>query len=430
MLKKQNIDIYKKSYMKNKYNKVMHRMLNKVSLTDLIQDADTCLDQEFSINIKTHGVLDQQSSGRCWSFAGLNILREKIIKKCNLDNFELSGSYVAYYDKLEKFNFLLESLILYKHDKKGLYDRDVSFLTGTGLTDGGNFTHFANLVYKYGVVPKSVFPESFASSNTYEINQILSRLLRKFYLDLENNNINEDILKEQYMENAYTIITGVYGMPLESFNFEYTDKHGKYHIDKNITPKEFYDKYIGVNLLEDYVVISSYNDEKVKYNEIYQLGWTSRISGNDDNIVLNLPMMDFQNLIIKQLKSGEVVYIFCSTTSKRIDGVWVDIMERYGEIFDVDLKLDHNSILKTNGTTNGHCMLITGVNIIDGKISRYKIENSWGIKSGKNGYNVATSNWVNNYVHKIVINKRMLTEKQLKILDNDAIKIDKWDIKC
>lgn len=429
MLKKENINTYRKKYEKDKYNKIRQRMLNKVQLVDLIQDIDTELNQEFSIDIKTHNITDQQASGRCWTFAGLNILREKIIEKCGLDNFELSGSYIAYYDKLERFNILLERLISYKNDKKGLYDRYVSSLLENGMTDGGYFTQFANLIYKYGIVPKNIFPETFASSNTYEINQILSRLLRKFYLDLEENIKNEKTLKNEYLEKAYTIITNVYGVTPEKFNFEYTDKSGEYHIDKNITPKEFYDKYIGIDLLNDYIEVTSYSDEKIKFNELYQEEKSSRISGEDDNITLNLPANDFQNLIIKQLKTNEPVYFYCSTTSKRIDGIWIDIMERYGEIFDIDLKLDNNSILKTNGITNCHCMLITGVNIIEDEINKYKIENSWGSKYGNKGYYVATNDWISNYVHRIVINKKLLTTKQHEILMKNIIKLDKWDVK-
>lgn len=430
MLKKEDINIYKKNYINDKSNKIRQRMLNKVPLVDLIQDVDTELNEEFNINIKTHSITDQQSSGRCWLFAGLNILREKIIKKCELNNFELSGSYIAYYDKLERFNILLERLILYKNDKKGLYDRYVSSLLENGMTDGGYFTQFANLIYKYGIVPKNIFPETFTSSNTYEINQILSRLLRKFYLDLEKNITNVKNLKDQCLEQAYTIITNVYGVVPEKFNFEYTDKNGKYHIDKNITPKEFYNKYIDIDLLNDYIEITSYCDEKIKFNELYQQNESSRISGKKDNITLNLPADDFQSLIIKQLKSNEPVYFYCSTTSKRIDGIWIDIMERYGEIFGIDLKLDNNSILKTNGITNCHCMLITGANIVDNEITRFKIENSWGSKYGNQGYYVATSDWVTNYVHRIVINKKLLTINQQEILiKNNVIKLEKWDVK-
>lgn len=166
MLNLENINKFRKNYEKDNINKIRHRMLNKVPLVDLIQDVDTKLTDEFSINIKTHNVTDQKASGRCWSFAGLNILREKVIEKCNLDNFELSGGYIAFYDKLERFNILLERLITYKKDNKNLYDRYVSSLLENGMTDGGYFTQFTNLVDKYGVVPEYIFPETFSSSNT------------------------------------------------------------------------------------------------------------------------------------------------------------------------------------------------------------------------------------------------------------------------
>lgn len=430
MIQKNDINNFRTKYENNKNNKIRHRMLNKVKLVDLIQDNDTNLNQSFSINIKTHNVTDQEHSGRCWSFAGLNILREKVIEKCGLENFELSGSYIAFYDKLERFNILLERLISYKKEGKDLYDRYVSSLLKDGMFDGGFFTGFSNLINKYGVVPKDNFPESFSSSNTYEINQILSRLLRKFYLDLENCTCDEEQLKNKYLENVYFVIADFYGVPPEKFNFEYTDKDGNYHIDKELTPKEFYDKYIGIDLKRDYVEIISYQDKEFKYNNIYEIEETSIISGKEDNLFLNIPPDEFRNLIIKQLKNEELVYFYCSTTSKRIEGVWTDLLKRYGDVFDIDLYLDRNSILKTNGITDCHCMLITGVNIVDDKADRWKIENSWGNKYGNNGYYVATDDWIDTYVHRIVINKRFLEKKHLEILEQDKIKMEKWKAKC
>ena len=167
MLKREELYEYRVKYENNKTNKIKQRMLNKVQLVDLLQDVDTELNQEFSINIKTHSITDQKSSGRCWLFAGLNILREKVIENCELDNFELSGSYIAFYDKLERFNILLERLIEYKDSGKSLYDRYVSNLLETGMSDGGYFNQFADLIHKYGIVPKNVFPETFSSSNIY-----------------------------------------------------------------------------------------------------------------------------------------------------------------------------------------------------------------------------------------------------------------------
>lgn len=430
MIQKNDINNFKTKYENDKTNKIRHRMLNKVKLVDLIQDNDTNLKQSFSINIKTHNVTDQEHSGRCWSFAGLNILREKVIEKCDLENFELSGSYIAFYDKLERFNTLMERLISYKKEGKNLYDRYVSSLLKDGMFDGGFFTSLSNLISKYGVVPKDNFPESFSSSNTYEINQILSRLLRKFYLELENCECDEDQLKNKYLENTYFVIADFYGIPPEKFNFEYTDKNGDYHIDKELTPKEFYNKYIGIDLKSDYVEIVSYQDEEFKYNNIYEIEETSKISGKEDNLFLDIPPEEFRSLIIKQLENKEPVYFYCSTSAKRIEGVWTDLLKRYGDVFDIDLYLDRNSILKTNGLTDCHCMLITGVNIIDDKIDRWKIENSWGSKYGNQGYYVATDDWVDTYVHRIVINKRFLEKKHLDILKQEKIKMEKWKAKC
>lgn len=430
MIQKNDINNFKTKYENDKTNKIRHRMLNKVKLVDLIQDNDTNLKQSFSINIKTHNVTDQEHSGRCWSFAGLNILREKVIEKCDLENFELSGSYIAFYDKLERFNMLMERLISYKKEGKNLYDRYVSSLLKDGMFDGGFFTSLSNLISKYGVVPKDNFPESFSSSNTYEINQILSRLLRKFYLELENCDCDEDQLKNKYLENTYFVIADFYGIPPEKFNFEYTDKNGDYHIDKELTPKEFYDKYIGIDLKSDYVEIVSYQDEEFKYNNIYEIEETSKISGKEDNLFLDISPEEFRRLIIKQLENKEPVYFYCSTSAKRIEGVWTDLLKRYGDVFDIDLYLDRNSILKTNGLTDCHCMLITGANIIDGKIDRWKIENSWGSKYGNQGYYVATDDWVDTYVHRIVINKRFLEKKHLDILKQKKIKMEKWKAKC
>ena len=351
MLELDKIKKYEKEYRAKKENKVRERMVRNVALVDLIHDLDTDTnDNNFSITMKTHGVVDQKHSGRCWTFAGLNILREKVIEKCNLDNFELSGSYLAFYDKLERVNVLLERLIKYKNEKKDLYDRYVSDLLKKGLQDSGYFNQFAQLVKKYGIVPYNNFPETFTSSHTYEINQILSRLIRKFYLELQTTNDTKK-LKDTYMKKVYEIVASLYGVPPEKFDFSYTDKNNKYCIDKNLTPLDFYEKYIGIDLEREYVEIGSYTDDLFQYNHRYQIEESSKISGGKDEVLLNLPEEEFNNLILKQIKGKEPVYFFCSTTSKRIEGTWIDTIERYGDIFGVDLVFNRNEVSKTNAIT-------------------------------------------------------------------------------
>ena len=429
MLKIEDLQELSEFYKEDKSSVVLNRFLNKVPLIDLITDSDTQFDSQFNINIKTHGISDQKQSGRCWTFASLNILREEVIKKCNLDNFELSGSYIAFYDKVERFNKKLENIVNYKNEGKDLYDRYISELLKEGITDEGWFTQFAYLINKYGVVPKDVFPETYQSSNTYEINQILSRLLRKFYLEIEYENKNINEVKQKYFKYAYKIISSVYGIPSQKFNFEYTDKDGKYNIDRNLTPKQFYDKYIGIDLLNDYVEIGSYVDEKYKYNNVYEFEDTSQMSEAEDLKVLVIKNAELKDLILKQLKDGEPVSFYCSTTQKRVDGIWIDTMDRYSDIFDIDLRLENNDILKTNGRTGEHCMIFIGVKTIDDKPVKWKIENSWGDKFGNKGYYIADDDWVDKYVYIAIINKKYLNENQKECLNKKIIKVKKWDAK-
>ena len=428
MLDNKKIKELREEYNKNDKNKIKHRIFNKVPLVDLVTDNDTNINMNFSLEIKTHKITDQNNSGRCWAFAGLNILREKIIEKCNLDNFTLSGSYIAFYDKLERFNCLMERLIQYKNDGKDLYDRYVDKLLQNGIADGGFYIQFANLVKKYGIVPSDVYPESFQSNNTYEINLILSRLLKKFYIDLENSD-NVDKLKDNYLSKVYNLLSDLYGNIPSKFNFEYTDKDGKYHIEKDLTPISFYNKYIDIDLVDDFVKISSYEDDKYKLNNLYKFEESNRISGTEPNVVLNLGMDRIKELILKQLENKEYVYIYSCTTSKRTDGVWNDILEKYSELFDMDLVLNHNDILKTNSLTGTHCMIITGVNIVDGKPNRWKLENIWGEKCGKNGYYVATNEYMSRYVYRAIINKKYLNKEELELLEKEPIMISKWDTK-
>lgn len=428
MLDKKCLDKCKKDFINDKANIVRKRTLNKVAMIDLVTDADTVKETNFNINIKTHGVTDQQKSGRCWAFSVANVLREEVMKKCNLEEFELSLSYIAFYEKIEKYNLLLERLIQSKKDNKDLYDREVSNYLLEGVCDGGYFTWFANIVDKYGIVPKSVYPETYSSTNTVEMNDILSRLVRKFYLELEKSD-NYDELKEKYIELGYKVVTSLYGVPVDKFDFEYTDKDDNYHIDRDITPKEFYKKYIGFDLLNDFVEIETYNDEKYKYNNLYQIEDNTNISGYEPVVFMNLSPKEIKDLTIKQLKSDELVVFYSYVPDKSISGIWTDVMGRYGDIFDIDLSLDINSITRTNSKKWGHAMVISGVKTIDDKPIKWKIENSWGERNDNKGDYIADDDWFDRYVFGIIVNKKHLSADQKKILDKKPVVVSKWDFK-
>ena len=424
MINKETLRRLKNNYLSDEKNEIRIRLLNKTALVDLVTDYKDNIHIPFNIEIKTHNVVDQKLTGRCWSYAGLNILREKVIKNCNLEDFELSGSYIAFYDKLERFYCLMNKLVSYD---RNVYNDYVQDILKTGINDGSNFSEFKELVNKYGVVPKNIFSNSYNSNDTNELNDILSRLLRKFYLELEDSN-DIDLLIETYLNYCYKILCSVYGIPVDKFDFEYIDINGKYYLDREITPKDFYDKYIGINLKNDYIEIYSYRDKKYKHNRVYYLEDGSLINGCKSSKILNLDYKRIEELIIKQLKSREPVYFSSSTTTKYENGLWLDLMSRYSNLFDVDLNMNNNDIYKTYGTIGEHSMVITGVNTKN-KIKKWKVENSWGDKEGINGYFVMEDKFLRNYLISVVINKKYLNQKELDILKKEPIEVSKWDYK-
>lgn len=421
MINKKILNNLKKNYLKDENNVLRNRVLNKSALIDLVTDNKDTLDVCFNIEVNTHKVTNQKLTGRCWSFAGLNILREDIINKCNLDYFELSENYIAFYDKLERFNLFLDRLEKYKNEGRNIYDRYVQDILKNGFDDGSNFFEFKSLVKKYGIVPKNVYSDSFNSNDTSELNDLLSILIRKYYLDSND--------KEKYLENAYQLLCNIYGIPPEKFNFEYIDKDGNYNNIPSITPIDFYKTYTSTRFDEDYIEIYSFSDNKYSYNNTYSLEDNSLISGINKDKVLNLKYERVEELIIKQLMNNELVYFSSSTTTKYENGIWLDLAKRYSLLFNIDFNMKRNDVIKTYGTSNEHSMVITGVNIINDKINNWKIENSWGSKEGLSGYFIAEPEFVKKYLISVVINKKYLNKEELELLNNEPIIVSKWDYK-
>ncbi len=428
MLDVKKIEKFQKEYIANN-NEVKRRIFHTVKLVDLVQDASTGDNNVFSNEFKTHGITDQQITGYCWMFAGFNILREEVIKNLELSNFEFSISYLAYYDKLERFNTLLDRLIELHNEGKDAYDRNMVYYLDIAVGDGSFAFNFAELIKKYGVVPKTVFPDSFATTNTNEARAILSRLARKFYLELEKNPKDVDKLKDKYIDYALKIVTDLFGIPPKQFNYEYVDKNNKYHIIKDLTPVSFYKDYVKVDLVKDYVEIASYQDERFEYNNVYEGIRSARVIGTPDIRMLNLSPEDFKAAIDRQLIGGELVYNSSIVTPTVYTGKFVDIFKKYGELLDIDLTLSRNEILKTVEIPSCHAMVITGYNMVDDEITKYKIENSYGSKKGNNGYYTASPEWVNTYLFKAFINKKYLTKEQKEMLKKPVIRYNDLDFK-
>ena len=414
--------------------KVARRALLKNSISSVTQVNEEVENtrNRFSIDIETLPVTNQKKSGRCWIFAGCNVLREKIAKKYNLDNFELSQNYVAFYDKFEKCNYLMESIITLKDNKEE--ERTLDTLLQNGIEDGGQWDLFVNIVNKYGVVPKDSFPETYQSSNTKEIDAILNRYIRKFAATIKNmpkdSGINDDIeaLKTFMMGKIYIVLCSSFGIPPKTINFEYVDKDKKYNCIKNITPQDFLKEYVEVDL-NNYVSIINSPTEDKPFNDTFTVKYLGNVLEGNKVKYLNLPIERLKELVISQLKDNEPVWFGsdCSKNSEREEGVWDDNSFDYDTLFQIDTKMDKGAMLDTRESAMNHAMVITGVNLDENIPTKWKIENSWGDDIANKGYYVCSDTWFNKYVYQAVIDKKYLNENELNDLEKEPKKLEIWD---
>ena len=380
----------------------------------------------FSINLKTLPVTDQKSSGRCWIFAGCNVIREAIAKKYNLEEFEISQNYVAFYDKLEKCNYLLESIISLKDREKD--DRILDYLLSTGIQDGGQWDLFVNIVNKYGVVPKNAFPETYQSSNTYGIDNLLNKYIRKFAYEIRNEEMDIQSRKEKCIKEIYSILCSCFGIPPKTFSFEYVDKDKNYHIVKDLTPMKFYQEIVEMDLNNYVSIINSPTSDK-PFNNVYTVEYLGNVAEGNEVLYLNLPIERLKELAVNQLKDGESVWFGsdCGKDADGTDGVWDDSTFDIDTLFQIDSSMSKGAMLDTRESAMNHAMVITGVNLEDENPTKWRIENSWGEKYGHKGYYVATDSWFSKYVYQIVINKKYLSEEEKNVLNNERIRLKPWD---
>lgn len=424
------IEKFRKGYEEDLSAKVYTAALAKSELLDvtfLPQEAAKLYDA-FSIDLHTSGVMWQKQSGRCWLFAAMNIFREVVAQKCNVERMELSNNYIAFWDKFEKINYYLEAAM--ECTDLAPSDRTMNWIA-RGFHDGGQWDMLVGLVKKYGVVPESVMPENAQSCSTRSFIMLLNTQLRKDMIELQNL-VKEGkcakARKEEMLERYFKALCINYGEPPKTFDFVYVDREKNYHADYEMTPVAFYEKYVGINL-EDYVSVINAPTKDKPYNCSYTVKYLGNIVGNKVRY-LNLSMEELKELAICQLKAGEPVWFGsdCGKYGSRPTGVWDQDSYTYENMFGFDLKMSKAERLDYCDSAMNHAMLLTGVNLDpEGKPDRWKIENSWGPEVGRKGYYVASDKWFDEFTYQIVIHKKYLSEQQIQAFEKEPIELEPWD---
>lgn len=403
---------------------------NDVNVISRVFEAEAANPFVFNVENKTMTATNQMATGRCWLFSSMNVLREVIAKKYNIPEFELSQNYIAFYDKLEKSNWFMECTL--KEIDNPLDSENMRFLMQMPVGDGGQWNMVQSLVKKYGVCPKSAMPETYQSSHTRSMNGILNKRLRRFVIDSRKAHAEgKDVepIRKETLKEIYGFLASCFGLPPKEFTFEYYDKDEKAHAVYHLTPKQFYDEYVGVNI-DDYINCINGPTADKPYHKTFTVKYLGNVVDGNQVSLLNLPMDELKNAIISQLKDGEVVWFGCDCgpDGDRDSGLWDDQQFDYEGTFDLTLAMTKAEMLEYSQSAMNHAMVITAVNLDEtGKPNRWKIENSWGDKPAHKGYFIASDTWFDKYVYVAAIHRRYLCEKALAALKEEPVVLQPWD---
>lgn len=390
-------------------------------------------DHVFSIDLTKDKVANQKASGRCWMFAALNTFRHKLISDLNLDNFELSQAHTFFWDKYEKSNWFLEQVIATADQELG--SRKVKFLLDVPQQDGGQWDMVVALFEKYGVVPKSAYPESVSSSNSRELNQYLNKLLRQDAQILREAvaaGVGAEGIraqKEALLQEIFNFLAVNLGLPPRTFDFAYRDKDNNYHSDKNITPQEFFKKYVGLNL-SDYVSVINAPTADKPYGKSYTVDMLGNVVGSRAVRYLNLDMTGFKELAIAQMQAGETVWFGSDVgqISDRQKGILATNVYDFDTAMNISFTQDKAGRLDYSESLMTHAMVLTGVDLAEnGEPLKWKVENSWGEKVGDKGYFVASDAWMDEFTYQIVVRKEFLTDEELAAYEAEPTVLAPWD---
>ncbi len=408
------------SFEGNAGDRAIRNALNSTSMAVLAASAEKSVmpDTNFSDEVKTSGRTDQKSSGRCWLFTGLNVLRAQMIARHNLDEFTFSQNYLFFYDQLEKSNLFLQGIIDTR--KLPMEDRKVDWLFSNPIGDGGQFTGVSNLIMKYGVVPSEAMPETYSANNTSAMRSQLSLILREGGLKLRAAK-DKDVqaLKVSILKDVYRVLALCLGVPPTEFTWR---KDGKTY-----TPQEFYRQYLGQDLENNYVMVM--NNPTLEYGKVYEIDYDRHVYDGQNWVYVNLPMDRIKEMAIASIKDNTALYFSCDVAKflDRSKGVAdIDNFD-YQSLLGVDYGMDKRDRILTHASGSTHAMTLIAVDIKDGKPVKWMVENSWGETSGYKGNIIMTDEWFDNYMFRLVVEKKYVPGDVLSMMNHKPVLLPAWD---
>lgn len=389
-------------------------------------------DTHFSHRVRTKGITDQQQSGRCWLFTGLNVMRSRMITKYNLGAFEFSQSYCFFYDQLEKSNLFLQSAI--DLAKLPMDDKKVDWLFHNPLSDGGTFCGVQDVVTKYGLVPAEVMPETFSANNTSQMSTLIATKLREYGLELRRmvadgakaKALNDR--KTQMLGTVYHMLSLCLGEPPVSFTWTRKDAQGNPVDTREYTPLSFYQTYVGADLKGNYVMLM--NDPSRPYHKTYTIDMDRHSYDGQQWTYLNLPMEEIKAMAIASIKDSTMMYYSCDVGKFLNSKTGVLSLGNfdYASLMGTTFPMNKADRIRTFASASSHAMTLVAVDLdANGKPKKWMVENSWGPSSGYQGHLIMTDEWFDEYSFRLVVERKYVPAATLELLKQKPTVLPAWD---
>lgn len=432
MLTQADTELFRKEFGTNPAYRLAQNAVTRVAVTDVAIDREivNAVDETTSTRLDEWSVTDQARSGRCWLFAGLNLLRAGTMKKLNVKDFEFSQNYVMFWDKLERANYFLEAILATaSHD---IDDRSVAFLLDSVAGDGGQWNMFVAIVDKYGLVPKAFMPETESSSNTGRMNSVLRTVLRQGAQQLRHaaprSATEARALKHELLRVVHRVLTIHLGSPPERFLWQWMDKDREFHRHGELTPQDFAAAYVDLPF-RDYVCLVNDPRPSSPLGRTFTVEFLGNVVEAPPVTYLNVGVDLLKDVACKLLGDNQPVWFGCDVGKMMSDeyGLWDAKLYDWSSVYDTPFQLTKADRLILHESQMTHAMLFTGVDLVDGRARRWRVENSWGSKKGKEGFYTMNDSWFDEYLFEIAGPRSLLPADLQAALDQDPIVLPAWD---